>query len=1615
MPEKDYISKIHLALKENLDGFDKDENTFREAIKDSGYRANVFRALKENLDGFDRTEDDFNTQIGKPLKKKESGIPYGQDFKTIGERLVSSVAPTSGSVSSSASAKNHKIELPKHDPVARISLYENTLNAVNSRFNQNLDMLNIAKDHGDQQAVDQLLPQLHQDGEKAALLKKGIEGQKIIAQQQEPDSYGNNLLIGIKSAAGTLAMAPQGIKESVQILGRDAATKMGLDPVKYDAIIDSYNKAVGVTGSSEELAKVGVDLIRESQKSSQEKNINAEYGGSPWEALKKGDVTSMVDLVAKAFTQSLPTSALYLNPATTALASAGMVGNEIQDAKEEGREVNSGTVLAGTIKAGLELATERMFGAGKSTRELIKSLGKEGAEKVVKEAAEGVVKESLKKKLGKTYSEEAIGETVNQIGSNAVDKYINGKDISLGQGIEDAAIVGLFGGITQGTGTVVLKHAIDNKQIAKAEEQKAKSVQMMDEAAHQQDPVVAQTMEEQAQKLHSDADAIIEQQNEIGDNASPETVDKIKENNAKIEDLNQALQSDITSENKQILSEQLDILQIENEGLIEHATKEATEKVKNESEKQTETPTDLPEGTPETDPALLNGQVDTKEGETGVARNDAVSGNEVNEQVDLSDENADFSFLKTLTDKDLDKRQSIIEKQQDMLGKAIVKDGINDRTDKSIKRFRIQLDKIAEERSRRLDGGKRLTAEEIASIGDTTKNGEEQTETEGDNQGHEDVLNSQSSPEIEKESTATLTPEEKTNLEKVSTETGENFRVVQNIYKKYGEGKPLTEITPEDFKKAQEARVNAKINKQEEETGVTHAETKELRKEFGFPEYERSERKQTALEKTANDHIKEGYNINTLIDKMNDGELPSDVEQIIMKEYIASLSDRVEKDPSDANIMDLRRAVEASDKIGGTEVARSLAARRGLKVRGDTLADYFMTEIDLNDGIELTENQKRLVENEYAEIKKANEEYEAKINKLQEENIALKTEGVVNKAKRGTKTTSIKKTHEEYATERKLIIEDMREKLKRARTELNASIIPYVKELTIVAPGVAKMVQSYFSEGVHNLGDIVDAIHATLKDHIPEITKDDVNALIAGEYNGKKPTRKEDARKAFELKQEAKLVLKLEKLQAGKEPTKDKAIIERKKEIRDLSKQIKQHDLTKLSAYKNRIKTEIQKIEDRLKEGKYEAEPKPNPIVLDADALKLKDKLIRLKQDRDLRVLKAQYANRTKLQKVADAALEVANVPRTIMSSMDFSAPLRQGLLFSTSHPIVAGRAFGQMFKHAFSQKSFDRWFHDVRNDPRYSTAEKSGLYIADPHDPRLSAKEEVFMNNLAEKLPIIGPLIKGSERAYVTFLNKMRWDMFNMFADIEESKGKTIHNSPKIYKGWATYINNSTGRGKLGIFERSAPILNSTFFAPRLVAANLNFLNPVYYAKLPKQVRVQALKDALKFVTLGLSVLGLANLGGASVDDDPRSTDFGKIKIGNTRWDIWGGKQQYVRFLTQFLSGQTKSSKTGKMSTLNGKGPFGRTRGNVATTFFRAKLAPLPSMAVDFMTGKTIPGEDVTINDEALTHLTPMIANDIKEAYKEMGPSSLLKVGLPASLGVGVSTYKNKDDKYLK
>lgn len=362
--------------------------------------------------------------------------------------------------------------------------------------------------------------------------------------------------------------------------------------------------------------------------------------------------------------------------------------------------------------------------------------------------------------------------------------------------------------------------------------------------------------------------------------------------------------------------------------------------------------------------------------------------------------------------------------------------------------------------------------------------------------------------------------------------------------------------------------------------------------------------------------------------------------------------------------------------------------------------------------------------------------------------------------------------------------------------------------------------------------------------------------------------------------------------------------------------------------------------------------------------------------------------------------MDAANIPRVIMTSYDVSAPLRQGLLFSATRPGEFAAANKAMFQALRSEAATEAIDAAIRVRPNATIAQDAGMYLAPRTGPTVSltAREEAFMSRFARKIPGV----RLSERAYVTYLNKLRADVFDTIYDGWIRKGKTP--TDRETQALARYVNLATGRGSLGAFEDAAGVLTALFFSPRLQAARLELIPHLITA--PNAVRKEMIKDMVGTAMTGFSILSLASMAGASVEWDPRSSDFGKIKIGNTRLDIWGGFQQYARMIAQVSTQQRKTLAKGDV---RGVDPIG----DVAASFARFKLSPQFGAMVDLIDRETAIGDPLLFPPEEggavrsfRERFAPMILSDVWDAVAEHGAGGFA-VGLPAAFGVGVQTFE--------
>lgn len=379
-------------------------------------------------------------------------------------------------------------------------------------------------------------------------------------------------------------------------------------------------------------------------------------------------------------------------------------------------------------------------------------------------------------------------------------------------------------------------------------------------------------------------------------------------------------------------------------------------------------------------------------------------------------------------------------------------------------------------------------------------------------------------------------------------------------------------------------------------------------------------------------------------------------------------------------------------------------------------------------------------------------------------------------------------------------------------------------------------------------------------------------------------------------------------------------------------------------------------------------------------------------------------------QKAFETIVEVANLPRALLASGDISYLLRQGMVLAASNPKEAGKTIIPAIRSFFSDSVAQNIDNMIRADDIVGPAIAKG-HLKLPELPggvasALSEREEAFISSMAEKIPIAGSLIKGSNRAYTSGLNMLRANVYKKTVQSYAKMGLELTDVDLSELG--SFIMAATGRMDLGKFEGASQLLSTIFFSPKLIISRAAL--PKYLMSPSRVVRQEAAKSIASFLAAGSSLLTLAHLRGwADIETDPRSSDFAKIKMGDTRLDVWAGYQQYTRLLASLFTGERKTQ-AGAVIEAN--------RYDTGLRFLESKLSPVMGLIRDLLKDETYLGEDMSaeggfVLEQAYQRMAPLAAQDIIDAIVQEGISA----GIPASLafwGVGVATYPAPSEEQL-
>jgi len=152
------------------------------------------------------------------------------------------------------------------------------------------------------------------------------------------------------------------------------------------------------------------------------------------------------------------------------------------------------------------------------------------------------------------------------------------------------------------------------------------------------------------------------------------------------------------------------------------------------------------------------------------------------------------------------------------------------------------------------------------------------------------------------------------------------------------------------------------------------------------------------------------------------------------------------------------------------------------------------------------------------------------------------------------------------------------------------------------------------------------------------------------------------------------------------------------------------------------------------------------------------------------------------------------------------------------------------------------------------------------------------------------------------------------------------------------------------------------------------------------------------------------------TVEKDPRSSDFMKIKIGNTRIDPWGGRQNMIVLQARLLMNSIKNEKgpvkkLGEGHTSTGADLLGRIAKN--------KLAPSTALVYQFLSKKVkiINGQEVWLDEfgnelypDPLQNIYPIYWQTMAELYKDQPTTLASLITFMSFWGLGTQTYDGQE-----
>jgi len=438
--------------------------------------------------------------------------------------------------------------------------------------------------------------------------------------------------------------------------------------------------------------------------------------------------------------------------------------------------------------------------------------------------------------------------------------------------------------------------------------------------------------------------------------------------------------------------------------------------------------------------------------------------------------------------------------------------------------------------------------------------------------------------------------------------------------------------------------------------------------------------------------------------------------------------------------------------------------------------------------------------------------------------------------------------------------------------------------------------------------------------------------------------------------------------------------------------------------------------------------------------------------DKNLEIEKVQYeamhaiekANRATWntgQWIGQGLLEATSlIPKSLQLGLELSFFKRQGFFYGRSHPIKAFMAAVEAIPAVFSQRLALASMEDIESRPNAKEYHLAQIDFTQVHGPKAKL-EEMFQSSVIQWLESTegklflplrtwAKLYAAFERGNRTFANIMKADLYDIqkrdTLAAREFFGSSTEWTENDIKQAGRTANIFSGRGT-GI-RGGNPWLDFLFLARRWAWSRIqaDFVVP-FQLMTPKSIgqwnadrgmRVALAKLYIQTLLGHATKLAIAYwvymlLAGddeekkPTLEFDPRSSDAGALRIGETRLKDEGGLMPAIVLASRIATGTMKTS-SGEIKSIYGEDVQwgGKTAADFIIDFARYKLGSGPSAILEWASGRDAIGNVVSKTDIVTSRLTPLTAKEIVAAEKELGVKQGTMAALDAFFGVSVSTY---------